>query len=121
MIFNKKLLHTIAGHKIIMILFLFAMIFACAENGGKKSESPKAADGAQLYKKYCVLCHGAEGNLGINGSKDIRVSLLTRGERIELIKNGKNAMTPFSGILSEEEIAAIADYTMTMKLPDEGR
>ena len=35
--------------------------------------------------------------------------------KIEIIKNGKNAMTPFSGMLNEEQIKAVAEYTETLK------
>jgi len=103
-------------NKIIMSIILITIIWACAGKGNNANADAAAIDGSQVYKKYCVLCHGAEGNLGVNGSKDIRVSALTRDERMELIRHGRNAMTPFSGVLSEEEIKAVADYTMTMKI-----
>src|SRR5687767_14195139 len=102
--------------KTILFCFLAILIIACAGKENNTGEDTKTIDGAQIYKKYCVLCHGAEGNLGVNGSKDIRVSELTRDERLELIRHGKNTMTPFAGILSEEEIKAVAEYTMTLKL-----
>jgi len=90
-----------------------ALIIACS---GK--ESPKgttAVDGQALYKKYCTLCHGVDGKLGLNGSKDITISKLTEPERVVQITKGKNTMTPFEGILSPEEIQAVAAYTMTLK------
>jgi cytochrome c6 len=61
------------------------------------------------------MCHGEDGKLGINGSKDLTKSLLTKEERVLVIKNGRNTMTPFAGILSDNEILAIADYTFTLK------
>lgn len=102
--------------KLIISCFFIAMVMACAENDKSTSAgSTDAVDGAAIYKKYCVLCHGAKGNLGLNGSKDLTASALTKEERMILIKNGKNAMTPFSGILSDEEIEAVAEYTFTLK------
>lgn len=102
--------------KLILSCFLIALIMACAENEKSKDAGAiDTVDGATIYKKYCVLCHGSNGKLGLNGSKDITASLLTKEERMILIKNGKNAMTPFSGILSDEEIEAVADYTFTLK------
>lgn len=100
--------------KLILASFLSIVIIACA--GKEKSpDAAHAVDGAAIYKKYCVLCHGTSGKLGVNGSKDITISKLTKAERIELIRNGKNTMTPFGGVLSEEEIEAVAEYTFTIK------
>lgn len=92
-------------------MLFMALIIACA---GKSKSSP-SSDGAALFKKYCTLCHGVDGKLGLNGSKDITVSLLSEAERIVLVTNGKNTMTPFGGILSPEEIKAVAAYSMTLK------
>ncbi|HUR31467.1 MAG TPA: cytochrome c, partial [Saprospiraceae bacterium] len=99
MTFNFGPLYKILTNKLVISIIFGAMIIACAGKDNVKNEKAGAAvDGAQIYKKYCVLCHGADGNLGVNGSKDIRASLLTRDERMELIRHGKNAMTPFSGV-----------------------
>ena len=99
-------------YKLILCFAFFAFIMAC---GGKEpNKYIAAADGQAIYKKYCVVCHGADGKLGLNGSKDISVSLLTEVQRIEQITNGKNTMTPFKGILSPEEIKAVAAYSMTL-------
>ena len=97
----------------ILSIFLFSIIIACA--GKEKSGTDSALNGEAIYKKYCILCHGADGKLGLNGSKDISASTLSLEERKVLITNGKNTMTPFGGILSEEEIHAVASYTMTLK------
>lgn len=92
-------------------MVFMALIIACAG----KSNSTQTSDGAAIFKRYCILCHGIDGKLGLNGSKDITVSILSEAERIVLITNGKNTMTPFGGILSPEEIKAVAAYTMTLK------
>lgn len=96
----------------VLVLALLMTILACGEK--KSNPYAGAADGQAIYKKYCVVCHGADGKLGLNGSKDISVSLLTEAQRIEQITNGKNTMTPFKGILSPEEIKAVAAYSMTL-------
>jgi len=88
-------------------------VFACA--GNKKGDAKSNVDGAKIYKINCTICHGMNGKLGINGSKDITVSTLTKEERIQLIKNGKNTMTPFKALLSAEEIEAVAEYTFQLK------
>lgn len=103
--------------KYLIVLTLAGFIFACA---GKEKANPgiagdEAAVGASVYKKYCVICHGLDGKLGVNGAKDITASALTLDERIALISKGKNTMTPFEGILTPGEIKAVATYSMTLK------
>ncbi len=100
--------------KILLILGgVIVLLWAC---GAKESTNTNCVvDGEQVYKKYCLLCHGVDGKLGLNGAKDLTASPLSKAERIVLIKNGKNAMTPFEGLLSESEIEAVAEYTMQLK------
>ena len=92
-------------------MILAVWIVACAP----KESSPVGPMGQEIFKKYCVLCHGIDGKLGLNGAKDITVSQLTEAERIALITKGKNTMTPFEGILTPEQIQAVAAYTLTLK------
>ena len=95
-----------------LILFVAGIIACASKSDSNASSTP---DGMAIYKQYCILCHGGNGKLGLNGSKDITVSLLSEAERVVLITNGKNTMTPFGGILSPEQIKAVAAYTMTLK------
>ena len=94
-------------------LLLMAIVIACS--GKESSKGTSTVDGEAIFKKYCALCHGVNGKLGLNGSKDITISKLTEPERIIQITKGKNTMTPFEGILSPEEIKAVAAYTMSLK------
>jgi mono/diheme cytochrome c family protein len=100
-------------YKIFVTSLLLAIIIACSGKG--PSTNASTADGEAIYKKYCTLCHGVNGKLGLNGSKDITISKLTESERIVQITKGKNTMTPYEDILSPEEIKAVAAYTMTLK------
>ena len=86
--------------------------FACG--GGEKQGAGSAGSGEAIYKKYCVTCHGIDGKLGLNGSKDLTISKLTEAERVLQVTKGKNTMTPFEGILSPEEIKAVAAFSMTL-------
>lgn len=72
-----------------------------------------APDGMAVFRKNCVVCHGSNGNLGLNGAKDLSQSTLTAAERTAIVTNGKNLMTPFGKILSPEEIDAVVLYTLT--------
>lgn len=91
------------------------MILACAGKEKTATSPDDVAAGEQIYKKYCILCHGADGKLGINGAKDITISPLTLEERVALINTGKNLMTPFEGILTPDQMKAVASYTMNLK------
>ena len=53
-----------------------------------------------------------DGSLKLNGAKDFSESTLNLEERINIITEGKNTMTPFSGILTDEQIKSLAEYTL---------
>ncbi len=103
---------------IIFSILVFA-IFACGSKENKNSMAPvtaaaPAVDGAKIFKQSCELCHGSDGKLGANGSKDLTVSELDLDARIAMITKGKGLMTPFENILSLSEIKAVAEFTMTL-------
>lgn len=102
-------------NQFLISLFFVLILMSCSGNDNTKQNGSATADGASVFKKYCVLCHGVDGKLGLNGAKDITISQLTKPERVILITNGKNLMTPFKGVLTEAEIDAVAEYTMTLK------
>lgn len=109
--------------KVKIIAFLLAaVVLACAGGGDKSKPSSKSSakkpvvlDGKKIYKTNCVVCHGMDGKLGINGSKDLTKTDMDLEERIAIITNGKGVMTPFKGLLSEDKIKAVAEYTMKLK------
>ena len=113
--------------KIIAFAFLAVLLAACSDSGNKdasdsKAKPEKAAakakkkiDGAKIYKTYCVTCHGLYGDMGGSGAFDLTVTELTLEEKIEVITNGRNLMTPFEGLLSEEKIKAVAEYIAELK------
>ena len=90
-------------------LAIFA--FAC---GGSAPNQADLNEGKEIYKKYCVACHGENGELALNGAKKFPESTLAVEERVLVITNGRNMMTPFKGLLNEKEIEAVAAYTMVL-------
>ena len=107
--------------KIIAIVLLGAMLFACggeqennnANKAGKKVA--KAVDGKKIYQRNCVVCHGVYGDMGASGSFDLTTSALSLEERVAVITKGRNVMAAYEEVLSTEEIAAVAEYTGTLK------
>lgn len=103
--------------QIIGMTFL-SLIFFLGACGAQSTDTPVSGDikkGKKLYEQYCILCHGTNGKMQLNGATDITKSVMTYDERRILIKDGKNLMTPFDGILSEREIEDIAAYSMKFK------
>lgn len=106
---------------LVLVLFIVSCTSAADEIDkqvsaarNKNSKLPSTPDGMVIYRKNCVTCHGADGKLGLNGAKDLTASVLPLGDRVQIITNGKNLMTPFKALLTEEEIKAVAEYSITL-------
>lgn len=90
------------------------MVWSCGGDGSSQSADEEIS-GAKIYKTHCAICHGDDGRKGFADAKILPESSLTLEERIQLITNGRNTMMPYSGVLSEEEIEAVAKYTLSLK------
>ena len=111
--------------KFLVALGITALIIACGGDPGTEgdhaattaSAEPEkpAIDGKKIYKQYCVTCHGLYGDMGASGAFNLTTSELTVEERIPVITNGRNVMTGFQTLLSEEKIKAVAEYTLELK------
>ena len=101
----------ILNRLLFIVLFASVILWACDE---PPAPTP-VVDASVVYTKYCVLCHGNDGRRGLNGAGDLTKSTLPLEERIKQITLGKGLMTPYAGILTPEEIAAVAAYTMTLE------
>jgi mono/diheme cytochrome c family protein len=110
-----------------ILLLLATFTFACGgeekdAKTDKKSTTTAAAnkpaiDAKKIWKIRCIACHGLYGNQGLNGAANLQEVTATLEERINIITNGrqgeKGVMTAFGEILSEDQIKAVAEYTMT--------
>jgi len=113
--------------RILLSLVSICLLGSCGGDGekSKSADTPKKeavapkvddiAAGEKTFRTYCITCHGIDGKLGLNGAKDLAVSEVTLEDRITQVTKGKGLMTPFEGILSEEQISQVAKYTMTLK------
>ncbi len=110
--------------KIILTTFVFAILFyACgggnetSTNDDKTVTEKSKPDGAKLYQTAnCATCHGGFGKPVLTGAKDLTDATIPLERRIEVITNGSKSnaiMVAFSSRYSDEEIKAIAEYTMT--------
>lgn len=107
--------------KLAIFVFIVLGIFACGskdihkkDTSSSSEESKPKVDGAAVYKQHCELCHGVDGKLGLNGSKDLTISELDLNERIAQISKGKGLMVAYENILSLSEIKAVAEYTVAL-------
>lgn len=113
----KKKNKMLAVASLILIIGAYGLAEMSKKQKSKSMEGITASNvnGQELYSASCAKCHGDDGKLNLLGAKDLSVSTMDLTARIEIIKNGKNAMTPFSGMLNEEQIKAVAEYTETLK------
>lgn len=97
-----------------MRLSIFIALLFLAACGSKKQGTP-VLDGKKLFKLNCSVCHGIDGRLQANGSKDLTLSTLTKAERTIVVRKGRGVMTPFEKVLTKEEIDKVVDYTLSFK------
>lgn len=72
-------------------------------------------DGKAIFKRNCASCHGFKGNLKASGSKDLTISKISMEESVAQIYFGKGLMLPYSKLLSEAEIIAVAKYSESLR------
>ena len=113
----KKKNKILASISLLMIIMAYGLAEMSKKQKSKSMESisTSTVNGEELYTASCVKCHGEDGKLGLVGATDLSVSGMDLSSRIEIIKNGKGAMTPFIGILTEEQIKAVAEYSESLK------
>lgn len=109
--------------KILVFALLACLVIGCgseSDNGSKKTSSNRgktSIDGSKIWKLRCLVCHGLHGNQELNGAANLQEVTTSLEERVAIITNGrqseKGVMQAFGGILSPEEIEAVAKHTMT--------
>ncbi|MEO0969323.1 MAG: c-type cytochrome [Cyanobacteria bacterium J06639_18] len=72
-------------------------------------------NGGKIFKANCAACHaGGVNRIMANKTlkKDalVKYNMYSREAIIYQVTNGKNAMPPFRGRLSPEEIQTVTDY-----------
>ncbi|WP_299759080.1 cytochrome c [uncultured Pontibacter sp.] len=73
------------------------------------------ANAKAIYTQLCATCHGTDGARGLGGAANLQVSNLSQHNRVNVIENGRGLMPAFGSQLSDEEVQALAAYTMTLK------
>jgi len=76
----------------------------------------QSASGAKLFSDNCESCHGtngAGGHIGPNLQKSSVAENLAKVEK--QVRNGKGAMPPFKGKLTDAQIDAVARFVSATK------
>ena len=80
--------------------------------------SAAAADpiaiGTTIYKEKCVACHGAGGDAGLAGAKNLKTTQLTDLEQKDIIMHGKGGMSSFPN-LTDDQLNGLVAYVKTLK------
>jgi mono/diheme cytochrome c family protein len=79
--------------------------------------------GEPVFKKNCVMCHGADGTgktkMGVKlGAADLTsndIQSLSDEALSQTVHNGKGKMPAFDKVLSPEEIASVIQYVRTLR------
>jgi mono/diheme cytochrome c family protein len=100
--------------KYFLLMVLSIFLWSCNES---QPTAPKDINAKDIFTTRCAACHGLDGKMSVSGSKPLHTSALTDEEIIGQIKNGKGAMPPFQGRISDEEIQALSKYVLTLRTP----
>jgi mono/diheme cytochrome c family protein len=68
-----------------------------------------------LFNTKCALCHGQDGTLQYAGAPNLATSIINKSEVIGQITYGKGTMPPMKGQLNDQQIEALADYTISLR------
>ena len=80
-----------------------------------QTETRSIKEGEVIYTSLCVVCHGPDGKLMLNGAKDLSVSKLSDDEIVTMVKNGKGLMTPFKDQLDEKQLQSVMLYVKSLR------
>lgn len=92
-------------------LFVLGIVWMAIWGLSRCDSSENLTSGKDIYRVYCVNCHGADGSLSTNGAIDLTRSRLPMEGRIDIIKNGRVTMMGFDGVLTDAQIDSVASYS----------
>jgi mono/diheme cytochrome c family protein len=107
----------------ILLLVFTISLAACSRS------EPAAAptDARALFGQACAKCHAEDGSGGLptvaNGPRPVDLTAAewqrsrSDAELAAAIKTGRGAMPPFDGVLTTDQITALASYVRTLKRP----
>lgn len=70
--------------------------------------------GAQMYKMYCLRCHGEQGE-GLGQYPSLKTSALKLDEFVKLIKGGRGSMPAFKKTFKDNEFEPLFRHVQELK------
>lgn len=116
-----------------LVRFYFAalFIFVSLSSFSSYAAAPKTRPPTQLYRRYCVSCHGNDGRAKTSKGKfshardltDAQWQIEVSDERIfNSIMNGRNVrgnMPAFSDKIKEKEVDSLVGFVRKLKGPEQ--
>jgi cytochrome c6 len=87
--------------------------------GTGSSHAADIVNGGKIYARHCATCHGVDGiSIMPDAPNFIRSERLLRPDVFILaaIKEGKNAMPSYQGILKDQDILDVISYLRTLEI-----
>jgi mono/diheme cytochrome c family protein len=97
----------------IASLLMICWLTACESQPAVNEDG--SPDAGRLYNIHCASCHKPNGTGGISGAKNLLETKLDIEGIKKVIRNGQGDMMPFSSILNDAEIEAVAQYVNGFK------
>lgn len=96
-------------------VLLVSLLSRCGERDYRDENGN--IDGSKVFSANCTSCHGENGALGASGAKNLQESTLSVEDIRHIVRNGSanGQMMPFKDMLSDEEIAAVAEYCISLR------
>lgn len=120
--FRKRLVLTTVVASITIFSFLILSSCGDASSNSSTAISSPHKDPIDptvvksLYNAKCGICHGSDGAMNYAGAKDLSISALPRSEVIGQVTYGKGTMPPMKGQLTDEQIEAVSDYCISLRV-----
>jgi mono/diheme cytochrome c family protein len=95
----------------IVLAFIAAISIGCLQETG-----PNFLEGQEIYKTYCVACHGVNGGGVLYNKSALNNDVFVTGDPKEVIavilygREGAGTMPGWKMMLNDQEVAAVATY-----------
>ena len=113
----KKKNKILAASSLLLIIAAYGFAEMSKKQKSKALENitTSVLSGKELYEASCSPCHGDDGKLQKLGATDLSLTTMDIFSKIEIVKKGKGAMTPFEDQLTEDQIKSVVEYTESLK------
>ncbi len=107
---------TMADFRRLLILGGYFCLVIVALNGCGGGKDPSFQQGQEIFKNYCLACHGPNGEGVLHSKSVLNHDSFVTGEPNELIavilfgREGAGTMPSWKASLSDQEVAAVATY-----------